>query len=126
MVYARGVKSPGATRGGRNCLSCDNALWRDAHNFSSLSPDAEHFARAGEDSCTLLRGAERKANRKYAVKSQGAWSNRRRNAPSLDKHKIPEQASMCDLSLTMVVPNDEPPGEKNQSTVNGRRSHLTP
>jgi hypothetical protein len=59
MVYARGVKSPGATRGGRNCLSCDNGLCPDTHNFSSLSPHAEHFARAGEDSwCPSERRGE--------------------------------------------------------------------
>jgi len=39
------------------------------------------------------------------------WWKHRRNIPSLDKHKIPEPVSTCDLSLAMVVPKMNDPGQ---------------
>ena len=75
MVYARGVKSTGATRGGRNCLSFDNGLWPDTHNFSSSAHTRSTLPEPARTAGALLRGAESKANRKFVVKSQAliAW-----------------------------------------------------
>jgi hypothetical protein len=60
MVYAVWVHSLGTTHAAVVQM-LTHGFWPDTHNLSSLGPDAEDFARAGEDSWC----AESKVKREY-------------------------------------------------------------